>query len=189
MSKFNDSLTPQQFEVLLTEQIWNVIRGYVVDNLYMAAADGADAVSFRTNTEHMMDIWVKDQLSRSACTIASETLTDEFFRSLDFEDTDGVFSKLKEKIMDICKRKCIWDPRAEFRVMAVQELKLRDDVIKNEREWVDTAQFMLTHLELEQTRALQKYTCVVHVYMYKWARLFLLARLCDGWIDSRWIDG
>lgn len=133
-------------------QIWEDIRTYVIDTLYIKAAETADPASFKTNVDNLLDVWVNKQLPALSVAVASQTLMKEFFKVLDFEDTDGVFDKLKESVKAKCSERFRWDPRTENKLRSVQELKLRDDVIGSSKEWSEAVRFMVQSLQDENIK-------------------------------------
>eukprot|EP00050_Salpingoeca_kvevrii_P006276 m.288416 g.288416 ORF g.288416 m.288416 type:complete len:946 (+) comp11961_c0_seq1:182-3019(+) len=152
LSHFDAAMTAAQWEEKLTDEIWQQIRGFVIDSLYINSADLEDPPSFRTNVENMLDAWVGSELPDLSVSVASRTLLDEFMAAIDFDDSDGIYDKLKQTVRSSVVSSSKWDPRVTAKVKGVQELMLRDDVIKDNTAWNSTVAFMLKRLQEEYVR-------------------------------------
>lgn len=111
---------------------------------------------FQTNAENLLDAWVAQDLPALSVEVSKRTLLVEFLRVLDFDDSKGeVFDGLKAEVRQQCANAFKWDPRSVSKLKSVQELTLRDDVIKDKRDWDRAVRFMMDKLEAELKEVLQ----------------------------------
>ena len=58
-----------------------------------------------------------------------KALLDEFFAALPVKDGD-LYAKLNDRVRALTASKFQWDPRSTARLRSLQELRVRDDVIR-----------------------------------------------------------
>lgn len=56
MHSLNTTLTAMDLEKLLTETLWERIRGFVFNTLYIRAAEDPEPGSFKTNCENLLEV-------------------------------------------------------------------------------------------------------------------------------------
>eukprot|EP00043_Microstomoeca_roanoka_P015343 m.153701 g.153701 ORF g.153701 m.153701 type:complete len:1019 (+) comp16240_c11_seq1:115-3171(+) len=156
ITAFNDTMTPAQWEMVLTEQIWNRISNYVLDEIYINSADSANPADFKTRVDNLLDAWVNSELPRLSVSAARDTLMQEFMNVLTIQDPDEVFTALKEEVKRVCSKEFQWNPGSISKIRSVQELMLRDDVVKARSDWDKAVRFMKATLEKEHQRTLQQ---------------------------------
>lgn len=86
ISSLNSSLTAIALEKLLREQLWERIREYVIDTLYVGSADNGDPGSFRANCENLLSAWSSQGLAAASLGVARDTLISEMESAVDFPD-------------------------------------------------------------------------------------------------------
>jgi len=152
VSQFNQSMSPTELEDTLIEKVWDRIGTYVIDTLYVGAAENADPDYFKINCENLLGAWVSHALPQVATEVAQLALMDEFHSAIDFEDPDGVYTTMKAVVKTGCLERIDWDSRSQAKLQHIQELTLRDDHIPNKQAWSETIVFMLRRLDAEQMR-------------------------------------
>ena len=150
VSQFNQSMSPTELEETLIEKVWDRIGEYVVNTLYISAAENANADYFKINCENLLDAWVSHELPEIATDVAQNALMEEFHSAIDFNDPDGVYTTMKKIVKDGCMERIDWDSRSQAKLQHVQELNLRDDHIPNKTSWLETIEFMLLRLDSER---------------------------------------
>jgi optic atrophy protein 1 len=143
MSRVNHAISPTELEELLVHKLWKQIGGFVMDTLYIGAADGSDSHLFNVNVENLLDSWVSHALPNSATDVAQTTLTEEFHQAVDFADPDELYVAMKERVLQLSLDQLQWDARSLARLQNVQELNLRDNHIPSREAWESTVDFML----------------------------------------------
>lgn len=149
ITEFNDAMTAEQWESVLNRRIWDCIRSQVIDDVYVASADAASPAEFKTRVENMLDNWVATELPRLSVQAARDTLMGEFLRVLTIRDPDGVYDALKQEVKTECAEQFQWDLQSIAKIRSVQELMLRDDMIRTRRDWDTAVAFMQSRLESE----------------------------------------
>eukprot|EP00051_Salpingoeca_urceolata_P031731 m.12712 g.12712 ORF g.12712 m.12712 type:complete len:998 (-) comp4343_c0_seq1:112-3105(-) len=165
VANFNESMTAAQWESKLINEIWDTIAPTVF-GFYLDAADSDDSASFKTNVENMLDTWVANELPQLSVNVAQNTLVTEFLSAMDFDDATGLFGPLKEALKHHCSTNLVWDPRSVSKVKSVQELMLRDDVIKSPHDWEKATRFMILHLKDEHARTVASINGMVGPSLY-----------------------
>eukprot|EP00730_Choanoeca_flexa_P018456 TRINITY_DN8975_c0_g1_i3.p1 TRINITY_DN8975_c0_g1~~TRINITY_DN8975_c0_g1_i3.p1 ORF type:complete len:948 (+),score=268.23 TRINITY_DN8975_c0_g1_i3:156-2999(+) len=149
ITEFNDAMTAEQWEQVLHTKIWATISPYVLNHLYVNCSDVSSPAEFKTRVENALDAWASSELPKLSVKAARDTLMSEFLRVLTLKDPDGVFDKLKEEVKTICSTTFEWDPLSINKIKSVQELMLRDDMIRARRDWDQAVKFMSAKLTQE----------------------------------------
>lgn len=153
-SKFQHGLTTPDVERALAAKIWDQIRPFVMNTLYMGACSELSPDRFQTNVEGLLGAWVHATLPKLTIEVAHEVLMDEVNEVINFPDPDGIFKGLKDKVYSDCKARLGLGPRSEVRLRSVQELKMRDDAIPDAVAWRNATQFMEQKIETEHAAAI-----------------------------------
>eukprot|EP00045_Choanoeca_perplexa_P013108 m.146441 g.146441 ORF g.146441 m.146441 type:complete len:950 (-) comp16240_c0_seq2:591-3440(-) len=149
ITEFNDAMTAEQWEQVLHAKIWETISPYVLNQLYVDSSDVSSPAEFKTRVENALDAWASSDLPKLSVEAARDTLMSEFLRVLTLKDPDGVFEHLKEEVKTICSTGFEWDPLSINKIRSVQELMLRDDMIRARRDWDQAVKFMSAKLTQE----------------------------------------
>jgi len=150
MSRVNHSITPTQLESTLISKLWDRICSYVVDTLYIGAAEGNDAHLFKVNVDNLLEAWVGHNLPTAATEVAQSALASDFEAAIDFTDPDDLYVAMKAMVREQTLDSLRWDARSMHRLQNVLELNLRDDVIHSREDWDRTVDFMVEKLSLER---------------------------------------
>eukprot|EP00040_Diaphanoeca_grandis_P023940 m.130923 g.130923 ORF g.130923 m.130923 type:complete len:950 (+) comp29511_c0_seq2:200-3049(+) len=153
IATFNSTLTAMDLERLLTNNLFAEVQPYLLDTLYIGAAESADPGTFKTNCENLLDVWASKELAETSVKVAHKTLIGELEKVLNFPDVDGTFTLLKKHAIDTCSGKLTWPQSSVTKVQNVQELKLRDDQIPDKRSWEEACRFMSRVVETEQLKS------------------------------------
>eukprot|EP00055_Hartaetosiga_balthica_P016779 m.107749 g.107749 ORF g.107749 m.107749 type:complete len:963 (+) comp9180_c0_seq1:308-3196(+) len=161
VTAFSDTMTPSQWEAVLTEQIWTRIRDFIIDEIYINSAADSLLPEFKTRVENLLDSWVNNELPRLSVNAARDTLMGEFMKVLNIDDPDEVFSDLIHEVKGKSASDFQWNPNSVTKIRSVQELMLRDNVVQSASNWDNAIKFMQhilerelteTHVELERRR-------------------------------------
>eukprot|EP00056_Hartaetosiga_gracilis_P019475 m.14367 g.14367 ORF g.14367 m.14367 type:complete len:967 (-) comp7723_c0_seq1:93-2993(-) len=149
VTSFSDTMTPTQWETVLTEQIWSRIREFIIDEIYINSAADATLPEFKTRVENLLDSWVNNELPRVSVNAARDTLMGEFMKVLNIDDPDEVFCELVREVKDKSASDFQWNPNSVTKIRSVQELMLRDNVVQSVANWDNAIRFMQHILERE----------------------------------------
>jgi len=120
ISSLNSSLTAIALERMLRERLWERVRDYVIDTLYIGAAEEGDAGSFRNNTARLLEAWSAKGLADASLDVARDTLISEMETAVDFPDDDGTFDQLKTRVLATLANNLVWGPTTRRKLQSIQ---------------------------------------------------------------------
>ncbi|KAH7976129.1 hypothetical protein HPB52_008688 [Rhipicephalus sanguineus] len=144
-------LSPKHWEEVLSRNLWDCMCGYVVDSIFLPAAQTGNAGNFNTAVDIRLKLWAEQLLPSQSVDVGWETLRDEFNALLQkrktAKDHDPLFDRLKEAVVKEVLDRHVWEDKAVDMLRMIQLNALEDRVVHDKHQWDQAVRFLETTLQ------------------------------------------
>lgn len=144
-------LSPKHWEEVLSRNLWENMSGYVVDSIFLPAAQTGNAGNFNTAVDIRLKLWAEQLLPQQSVEVGWETLRDEFnallHRRKTAKDHDPLFDRLKEAVVKEVIDRHVWEDKAVEMLRLIQLNALEDRVVHDKHQWDQAVRFLETTLQ------------------------------------------
>ncbi|UYV65766.1 OPA1 [Cordylochernes scorpioides] len=144
-------LSPQHWEKVISEKLWERVSLHVFENIYLPAAQSMDAGTFNTTVDIKLRSWADTALPRKCVEIGWETLQEEFTKLVEKSkkspDHDNIFDDLKGAVLSESLHKHCWENKAADMLRVIQMNALEDRQIQEKQQWDQAVQFLENSLQ------------------------------------------
>lgn len=144
-------LSPKHWEEVLSRKLWENMSSYVVDSIYLPAAQTGNAGNFNTAVDIRLKLWAEKLLPSQSVDVGWETLRDEFHALLQkrktAKDHDPLFDRLKEAVVMEVIGRHVWEDKAVDMLRMIQLNALEDRVVHDKHQWDQAVRFLETTLQ------------------------------------------
>ncbi|KAL1485693.1 hypothetical protein MTO96_031786 [Rhipicephalus appendiculatus] len=144
-------LSPKHWEEVLSRNLWDCMCGYVVDSIFLPAAQTGNAGNFNTAVDIRLKLWAEQLLPSQSVEVGWETLRDEFNALLQkrktAKDHDPLFDRLKEAVVKEVLDRHVWEDKAVDMLRMIQLNALEDRVVHDKHQWDQAVRFLETTLQ------------------------------------------
>ncbi|XP_025080779.1 dynamin-like 120 kDa protein, mitochondrial isoform X2 [Pomacea canaliculata] len=151
-------VTPKQWEEAFIKKLWEKNAAYVIENIYLPAAQAENSGTFNTTVDIKLKQWADVQLPKKCVEVGWDTLHEEFSQLLlkgkkKLGEDDEIFDKLKMAVIETCKTRHQWENKAEDSLRVIQLNILEDRSVTDKSQWDAAIKFMEDTLKerLKQT--------------------------------------
>ncbi|KAK0061378.1 dynamin-like 120 kDa protein mitochondrial isoform X1 [Biomphalaria pfeifferi] len=139
-------VTPKEWEGAFYKKLWEKTGSYIIENVYLPAAQSKDTGAFNTAVDIKLRQWADVQLPKKCVEIGWDTLHEQFTNLLEqskkSKDYDQVFDLLKSAVVQMTKTKHDWESKAEDSLRVMQLNTLEDRSVHDKEQWDKAAKFM-----------------------------------------------
>uniref|UniRef100_A0A2C9KYF2 Dynamin-like GTPase OPA1, mitochondrial n=1 Tax=Biomphalaria glabrata TaxID=6526 RepID=A0A2C9KYF2_BIOGL len=139
-------VTPKEWEGAFYKKLWEKTGSYIIENVYLPAAQSKDTGAFNTAVDIKLRQWADVQLPKKCVEIGWDTLHEQFTNLLEqskkSKDYDQVFDMLKSAVVQMTKTKHDWESKAEDSLRVMQLNTLEDRSVHDKEQWDKAAKFM-----------------------------------------------
>eukprot|EP00123_Amoebidium_parasiticum_P016511 comp23471_c0_seq1/m.39216 comp23471_c0_seq1/g.39216 ORF comp23471_c0_seq1/g.39216 comp23471_c0_seq1/m.39216 type:complete len:888 (-) comp23471_c0_seq1:214-2877(-) len=146
-----DSITPKQWENMLSNRMYQSISQKLIKDIYLTAAKST-TTDFKTRVDVQMLDWARRDLSSSCVDVSKDSFLAEFERIVKSSVVDtmqengvGLFDKIKDVVVQNCRSRHTWSPEVVNNLKVIQINTLEDDEL-DAGDWQDAADFMAEKL-------------------------------------------
>ncbi|KAH7973480.1 hypothetical protein HPB49_001513 [Dermacentor silvarum] len=144
-------LSPKHWEEVLSRNLWECMSGYVVDSIFLPAAQTGNAGNFNTAVDIRLKLWAEQLLPSQSVDVGWETLREEFNALLQkrkaAKDHDPLFDRLKEAVVKEVLDRHVWEDKAVDMLRMIQLNALEDRVVHDKHQWDQAVRFLETTLQ------------------------------------------
>lgn len=144
-------LSPKHWEEVLMKKLWENMAGYVVESIYLPAAQTGTAGNFNTAVDIRLKLWAEKLLPSQSVDVGWLTLQDEFHELLrrrkSAKDHDPLFDNLKEAVLQEVINRHEWEDKAVNMLRLIQVNALEDRVVHDKHQWDHAVRFLETTLQ------------------------------------------
>lgn len=144
-------LSPKHWEEVLSKRLWEGMSSYVMDSIYLPAAQTGNAGNFNTAVDIRLKLWAEKLLPSQSVDVGWHTLRDEFHGLLQkrkvSKDHDPLFDKLKEAVVQEVINRHEWEDKAVDMLQLIQLNALEDRVVHDKHQWDQAVRFLESTLE------------------------------------------
>ncbi|GFO30737.1 dynamin-like 120 kda protein, mitochondrial [Plakobranchus ocellatus] len=150
-------VTAKEWEEALQKRLWEKAGSFIIENVYLPAAQARDTGTFNTTVDIKLRQWADIQLPKKCVEIGWDTLHEQFGvlleQSKKHEDYDELFDPLKAAVVQMTRNKHQWEGKAEDSLRVIQINTLEDRLVHDKEQWDKAVKFMEETMkrQLEQT--------------------------------------
>ncbi|XP_039248602.2 dynamin-like GTPase OPA1, mitochondrial isoform X1 [Styela clava] len=147
----------QQWEETLVRKLWNEVSTYVIEQIYLPAAQSNDAGTFNTTVDIKLKQWADKQLPKQSIQTAKEALLAQFSKVLETDITskddkrqqknhDDIFDELKNAVKNEAIARHKWNEGYMDTLQVIQLNTLEDRSISDRQQWDSAIRFIEQNL-------------------------------------------
>ncbi|XP_064486502.1 dynamin-like 120 kDa protein, mitochondrial [Ornithodoros turicata] len=144
-------LSPKHWEEVLSKNLWDTMGSYVVESIFLPAAQTGNAGNFNTAVDIRLKLWAEKLLPSQSVEVGWTTLKDEFHgllqRRKTAKDHDSLFDKLKEAVVHEVTDRHEWEDKAVEMLRLIQLNALEDRVVHDKHQWDQAVRFLEATLQ------------------------------------------
>lgn len=139
-----------EWETTLTNNLWDQVREYAFEEVYLPAAQKGNPIEFKTKIDILLKHWTERVLPDHAIQVGYSTLLAAFARAME----DGVeiggkkdahsdlFEKIKATVNQHCAENHSWLMKARDSLKVIQLTALEDSNVPSKEQWDEAIKFM-----------------------------------------------
>lgn len=139
-------LSPKHWEEVLSKNLWVDMSSYVVDSIFLPAAQTGNAGNFNTAVDIRLKLWAEKLLPSQSVDVGWRTLRDEFHGLLQkrktAKDHDSLFDQLKLAVVQEVINRHEWEDKAVDMLRLIQLNALEDRVVHDKHQWDQAVRFL-----------------------------------------------
>lgn len=143
----------QQWEETLVKKLWNEVSTYVIEQIYLPAAQSNDAGTFNTTVDIKLKQWADKQLPKQSIQTAKEALLAQFSKVLETDggldedkrqhrNRDDIFDELKNAVKNESIARHQWNEGYMDTLQVIQLNALEDRSISDRQQWDSAIRFI-----------------------------------------------
>ncbi|KAK6174857.1 hypothetical protein SNE40_013425 [Patella caerulea] len=139
-------VTPKQWEDAFYRKLWEKNATFVIENIYLPAAQSLNTGTFNTVVDIKLKKWADEQLPKKCVEVGWETLHDQFEKLVNRDQTkkghDDIYDKLKQAVLVKSSTGHSWEGKAEDSLRVIQNNILEDRSVTDKQQWDSAIKFM-----------------------------------------------
>jgi len=138
----------KDWEESLRKKLWEKAGTFVIENIYLQAAQTKDSGTFNTQVDIKLRQWADKTLPKKCVEIGFETLHEQLSTLMDqckakkSKEYDEVFDPLKAAVVQKARDKHEWEQKAEDSLRVIQLNTLEDRSVPDKEQWDKAVRFM-----------------------------------------------
>ncbi|XP_014242997.1 dynamin-like 120 kDa protein, mitochondrial isoform X3 [Cimex lectularius] len=157
-------VSAKEWDILLAEKMWDKVAAYVVDNIYLPAAQAQNPKAFNTVVDIRLKEWAERKLAELSIEAGQDALRHEFVQlmesSMKSKSSDHLFDALKRAALEEALKRHKWEDKGNEMLRMIQLNTLEDRCVNDKQQW-DSAILLLEKClkdKLAENESVQKET-------------------------------